>query len=47
MNDFDKHFKRTGKLIGFIFIAQAVMALAILSGITYVAYLLLKHFGIL
>lgn len=45
--EFDKHFKRSTKLIGFLFVVQAVIALIVLSGIGYIAYLILKHFGIL
>lgn len=50
LRDFDKEFnkqtKRAGCLVVFAFMFNAIVSLGVLGGIGYVAYLVLKHFGI-
>lgn len=46
MKNFDRDFKRVGRAVGFVFIFNILLSLAVLSGIAWVAYVLLKHFGI-
>ncbi|MGF9978709.1 hypothetical protein [Viridibacillus arvi] len=46
MKDFDRNFKRMGFVFWAIFIFNILFSVSIVCGIGWLAYVLLKHFGI-
>jgi nitrate reductase NapE component len=46
MKDFDKEFKRAGRLMGIVFLLNVIITVAVLGGIGWLVYVLLNHFGI-
>ena len=42
--DFDKRFNRTSKMIGIFFVVNAVLAVAIIGGIVWVAWHFISKF---
>jgi thiosulfate reductase cytochrome b subunit len=46
-NEFDKDFERMQKFAYIAFAINVLIALAVLSGIAFVVYKILSHFGIL
>jgi hypothetical protein len=46
-DDFDRDFKRTGKMVNAVFVITLVLAIAMFGGIAFVIYKALAFFGIL
>ncbi|MGE8037258.1 hypothetical protein [Lysinibacillus sp. NPDC093692] len=47
MNDFDRNFKRTSRMVGVVFAVSIIISAAVLGGFGWLVYVLLKHFGII
>jgi len=46
MNNFDRNFKCTSRMIWVVFVINIVISLTVLGGFGWLVYVLLKHFGI-